>query len=155
MFHVAFTGIVRAQPEVTPQQSGQPEAVTMQVVLRTRTAGLNRYAIADVRTTKYTREATRRLRRGSRVLITGRGFPSMVRDLGGQAVGTISVVADAWEELAPAPDANSTTMARASGDAAASPTTRARGGGQSGSAPMRPTAAALPRRSSARNARRG
>ncbi len=102
MIKVTFTGNLLADPELNYAQNDRgTEYVTIRVALNKKKGETKLFAVADVRIFKFTQEANERLHTGSRVLVTGDGFPDFYEQKDGAIVAKLDVVADAWEDLNP------------------------------------------------------
>ena len=102
MLKVTFTGNLLADPEMNYAQNDRgTEYVKIRVGLNKKKGDNKLFAVADVTIFKFTQEANDRLRTGSRVLITGDGFPDFYEQKDGTIVAKLDVVADAWEDLSP------------------------------------------------------
>jgi len=76
--------------------------VKLRVALNKKKGENKLFAVADVTVFKFTQEANERLHTGSRVLITGDGFPDFYEQKDGTVVAKLDVVADAWKTSVPA-----------------------------------------------------
>jgi single-stranded DNA-binding protein len=102
MLKVTFTGNLLADPEMNYAQNDRgTEYVKLRVALNKKKGENKLFAVADVTVFKFTQEANERLHTGSRVLITGDGFPDFYEQKDGTVVAKLDVVADAWEDLSP------------------------------------------------------
>ena len=102
MLKVTFTGNLLADPEMNYAQNDRgTEYVKLRVALNKKKGENKLFAVADVTVFKFTQEANDRLRTGTRVLVTGDGFPDFYEQKDGTIVAKLDVVADAWEDLSP------------------------------------------------------